>query len=225
MNSLQKEDIFEEKEDRLILFEILLNDENSIVVDKKFLSMDFWIKTIQNCKSIMNDLENLDISFQKIKKCLNILGEKFEKRLEYICKLGSESSFENKSEQILNKIKNTIEFFDRKLRNIDIIIEYNTFMGKENKDIKEINDKLSDFSKKISENKLNYLNSEEGQSEYSKLIDEKVLKFAIEILELRNSRIFMRLFNEFKEKENHNISEENLERSKEFTDFKKLKIL
>ena len=71
--------------------------------------------------------------------------------------------------------------------------EYNLFIYDKNEEINIINTQLSEFNKKIFENKLCYLNNEESRKEYSKYINENSFKKVNEILKLRDSNIFIKI--------------------------------
>ena len=92
-------------------------------------------------------------------------------------------------------------------------------MGNKNEEMNIINTQLSEFNKKIFENKLCYLNNEESRKEYSKYINENSFKKVNEILKLRDSNIFIKIFNHLKIKDKGTAPEKSI------AEFHKLKNL
>ena len=200
--SLKYDDFFEEKNIRFHLFEILLNSTKINLQDENVLNSSYWQNTNDTCKAIKMSFENLNICLNKIMISLKIIGKgNMSERLKYINKfLNSQYNDYN-----FNNVSGIVESWEKKLKNIEIMKKYNSFIFQEKE---SNNNKLIEYSKKIINCNLDYLNSDESFKEYLKYIDDKSFQLAEEILKLRDSQLFLKIFNKIKnkEKKNKNIS-------------------
>ena len=97
--------------------------------------------------------------------------------------------------------------------------EYNLFTNDKNEEVNKINTQLSEFNKKIFNSTLDYLNKEESRKEFSKFINEKSFEKMKKILKLRDSNIFIKIFNHLKKEYKEAAPEKSI------TEFEKLKNL
>ena len=207
--SLKYDDFFEEKNIRFKLFEILLNSQKINLHDENVLNTSFWQNTSDTCKAIIMNFEQLNISFNQIIMSFKTIGkENLQKRLKYIYKFQNDQFEDYKSFHNFKKVVEVVENWEKNIENIKIMENYNIFISKENENINEINSKLEEYSKKIFNYDLKYLDSNEGQKEYSNHIDSKTFQLAEEILKLKNSVIFLKIFKKIKkiEKKKKNIA-------------------
>ena len=117
-------------------------------------------------------------------------------------------------------VKKIFEDTEEKLKIIEKMEDYNIFISKSNENTISNNKKLLEYNKKIFDSTLDYLNSKQHETNFAKLINGKYYTEVVEeILKLRNSRVFLKLFNQVKIKESKYISETAI---KEFNKFKKL---
>ena len=128
--------------------------------------------------------------------------------MKYIYKFQNDQFEDYKSFHNFKKVVEVVENWEKNIENIKIMENYNIFISKENENINEINSKLEEYSKKIFNYDLKYLDSNEGQKEYSNHIDSKTFQLAEEILKLKNSVIFLKIFKKIKkiEKKKKNIA-------------------
>ena len=162
------------------------------------------------------DLKNLN----QIIKSFKILGkENMLKRVSYIYQFQKVINFEIQAQVIFDSINSIVKDWEEKMANIVIMKEYNNIISKENENSNEINNKLTEYMNTVFNYKLDYLNSPESSKEYSKYIDQKLLQLAKEVIQLKESQVFIKIFNKIKKNEKKNISE------KAIKEFKKIKNL
>ena len=154
-------------------------------------------------------------------QCFKIIGEdKFQERLNSVYKFVNKPGYEYKSRPIFDIVKKIFEDTEEKLKIIEKMEDYNIFISKSNENTISNNKKLLEYNKKIFDSTLDFLNSKQHETNFAKLINGKYYTEVVEeILKLRNSRVFLKLFNQVKIKESKYISETAI---KEFNKFKKL---
>ena len=219
--SLIEEDFYDENSIRFKLLELILNNKNINLTDENIINSDFFQNTVYTCKSLATKIENLNISYKQINTSFKIIGKEYmEERLKCIYKIiQEEENYQVKTKQIFYLICKIIDEWETKMKKIEIMKEYNLFIYDKNEEINIINTQLSEFNKKIFENKLCYLNNEESRKEYSKYINENSFKKVNEILKLRDSNIFIKIFNHLKIKDKGTAPEKSI------AEFQKLKNL
>ena len=221
--SIISDDFYDDKNIRFKLFEIILNSDETKLFDENILNCLYFQNSNYNCKLLIKNFEELNITFEQAFFCIKTLGKtNMLKRIKNIYKFINMPDFENKSLQVFNNINKIMDDWQEKLTKLAMMKEFKIFISKENESIKKINDEYSQFQKKIYYYELKYLNSKESTKEYSQYIFPYLkdsFKLVEEILILRNSNIFIRLFNEIKRKEKKDVPEKAL---KEFQKVKNL---
>ena len=219
--SLKYDDFFDEYNTRLIIFELLLNCKKINIFGEYTRTSTYCQNTKNTCESLINELEKLNIYFNQILISLKNLGnEKMLKRFLYIYLFAKETNYEDNSNKIFNKISQLVNNWEDKIKKIELMKEYNIFISKQNENINEINNNLSEYIKKILFTyKLAYLDSPQSLKEFNSYIDMKTFKLVEKVLQLRDSNVFLEIFDKIKKKEKKNIAEKTI---KEFEKLKNL---
>ena len=215
--SINYEDCFKEKSPRFSIFEKLLNYKDySLLSDDNNKNSLFWENTLHTCNSITKDLKSLNITYMKIKNTFNIIGEdNFQKRIMNIFKCINVEDYKYKTILVISNINEIVHNWDIKLKMIENIKKYNNFIYN---DLTIDNEKLSLYNKKIMESLLEYLNSKKALEEFSKY--EEDIKKANELSELKESNVFLKIFNKIKD---YTTSRNLLEKAiKKFKNIKKI---
>ena len=187
-------DFFEEHSLKFSLFQNLLyNNDYTLLSNDENKKSIYWINTEYTCKKLSDLMINLDIEYVNIKFILNLIGkENTYKRIISIFKCLNR---EDEATIVKEKIKNAVDKFDNDIRMIEKLKEYNILIYYDNF---ENNVSLSKYNKELINSKLKYIYSEENKNKFSKYIND--IHKANEILPLKNSNLFLNIFNEFKKK-------------------------
>ena len=187
---------FYNKTTKFELFKILLNDDNYSVLSKENKnnkSKQYWKESKSTCDWLIKNLKDLNITYFEIKKAISFYGreEEMYKNIALLIQCIE------KDIKTTNDIKNEIDKAKEKIENntkaIEKLKEFNVFINIKNP---EINKKLSEYNIKIMEKQpLKYIFSDEEFSKY-----EKDILNAKEKLALKNSIIFVNIFNKLKKK-------------------------
>ena len=218
---LIEDDFYDENSERFKLLETILETKKININAQNILSYDYLQNTINTCKSLVNELENLNIIYEQIQRSFKIMGkENMEERFNCIYKIiQGEGYDQNKLKQIFGKICNILDEWEIKIKKIESMKEYNLFINDKNEEVNKINTQLSEFNKKIFNSTLDYLNKEESRKEFSKFINEKSFEKIKKILKLRDSNIFIKIFNHLQKEYKEAAPEKSI------TEFEKLKNL
>ena len=218
---LIEEDFYDENSERFKLLETILETKKININTQNILSYDYLQNTINTCKSLVNELENLNIIYEQIQRSFKIMGKVYmEERFNCIYKIiQGEEYDQNKLKQIFQKICKILDEWEIKIKKIESMKEYNLFTNDKNEEVNKINTQLSEFNKKIFNSTLDYLNKEESRKEFSKFINEKSFEKMKKILKLRDSNIFIKIFNHLKKEYKEAAPEKSI------TEFEKLKNL
>ena len=188
---ITQEDLFIEfNNTKFLIFEKLLNLEDySLLGNNDNKNYQFWINTKKVCNNIIENLKNLNFIFITIKSSFSILNEEdIIKRISLIIQcLGKDDQF-ILAGSYYSRINEIINTWIEKIKIIEKIKNYYSFTLKDNKLIHEQND----YSVKIHNSTLQYLNSKEGLEEFSKYT--KDYEMAEKIDELRQSEVFVSIF-------------------------------
>ena len=204
---ITKDDFFEEKSLKIKLFQYLLNNNAYSLLNKDSnKNINYWENTTYSCEKIYDLLSNLKISFQNIRIIFKILGQKtLEKRLISVLHCLNIEYYKEKANSILSLINEVLKKWEYRLHEIEslkIFIDY--FYGIERKKKYE---QLSLFIKNIFNNTLE--NLKQYENEY--ISYEKEIQIAKEALNLMDSKFFIRIYRDYKEKiSNKNLYEETL---------------
>ena len=219
--SLKYDDFFLMDKDRFKLFELIMSKNKININDESLTHSIYWKNGKNVCDTLVNNFEKLNISYTQILQCFKIIGEdKFQERLNSVYKFVNKPGYEYKSRPIFDIVKKIFEDTEEKLKIIEKMEDYNIFISKSNENTISNNKKLLEYNKKIFDSTLDFLNSKQHETNFAKLINGKYYTEVVEeILKLRNSRVFLKLFNQVKIKESKYISETAI---KEFNKFKKL---
>ena len=157
----------------------------------------YWLNTKRSCSIIYDNLKNLNFNYMKVKLYFNIITEKtLLKRIESVCKCLGKEDYNLSSISFFSNIKEILLSWSEKVRIIERIKNYYSFAYKRNKII----DELSKYVIKIHNSTLQYLNSKECEEEYSTYKNDLDKVQIVE--ELRQSKIFLNIFYDTKERYN-----------------------
>ena len=199
--TIDKEDFYNETNQKFDVFEELLNNEYFSIFNEDNKNEEYWENTFNVCKSISKDLKDLNIIYNRVKYLLNIVKDKFIKRILSIFKCINEKE----GVKVIDEIINISETWKNNIIKIEKIKEFNNFIYNK----KELdNRKLSEYNIKIINSTLKYLNSKENLDKFSRYKEE--IEYALKILKLKNSSLFLYILKRNKKNKSKNILKSTL---------------
>ena len=187
---------FYNKTTKFELFKILLNDDNYSVLSKENKnnkSKQYWKESKSTCDWMIKNLQELKITYFDIKKAISFYGGEEEMYRNITLLIQCIEKDIKTTNDIKNKIDKAKEKIENNTKAIEKLKEYNVFINIKNP---EINKKLSEYNIKIMDKKpLGDIFSDKEFSKY-----EKDILNAKEKLALKNSIIFVNIFNKLKKK-------------------------
>ena len=188
---ISQEDLFTEYNNTkfLILGKLLNLEDYTLLSNNDNKNYQFWLNTKKICNNIIENLKNLNLIFLTIKSSFSILSEEdITQRISLINKCLGKEDYKILANSFYSNLNEIINNWLEKIKIIEKIKNYYSFTLRENKLIQELNE----YSVKIFNSTLQYLNSKEGLEEFSKYTKDS--EMAEKIDELRQSEVFVSIF-------------------------------
>ena len=189
--SINLEDFFQERSQNFSIFEKLLKNNNySLLKDENNKNSIYWENSLNTCKTLSKDLNNLNLIFLKIINTFNIIGkENIIKRMSNIFMCLKEDNYNIKAISIVSRIEEILEKWKENINKIENLKKY--YISTLN-NFTKINEELSTYNKKIMNSSLQYLESQKGNNEFIKY--KAAIEKAKEFEKLKKSNVFLNIF-------------------------------
>ena len=176
-----------------LLDKLLRRKDYSLLEEPENKNCKYWLNTIEESKIIYENLINLNLKFLDIQIAFNnIKGNDFIQRVALIAKCLGREDYESFSFTKVNELKELFKNWSNNIKIIEKIVNIYLFINKPEKYIQE----LYDYTNKIYNSTLQYLNSNNGTKEFRE--KSKDLEKINKIHKLRQSKIFINIYDNTK---------------------------